>query len=290
MPPVSGGPRRRCRAALQHFVAQLEVERQLHALLDHVDADDPVGAQLAAERAGGQAHRTEAGDQHRVVAADADLLQAFVDRAEAAGHLRAIGVGQLGGEMDQVLLLGEQVFRHAAVALPAVGAAVLFAGAGDHVAAAAIVAHPAAGDVIHDHAVAHAEAAAARARLDDLPARLVAGHHALVAFRTLAQVLVIDAADVRAADGGRLHAKQHFAVAGHRNGHLLQFDRAVAGEVCAFHCLIAPSRSQRSSQVWSCFHKKTCPLMRRQFLSMPAMAAMSASVSGGLTTPCRFAR
>ncbi len=57
-----------------------------------VDADDPVGAQFAAERAGGQAHGAEAGDQHRIVAADADLLQPFVDRAEAAGHLRAIGV------------------------------------------------------------------------------------------------------------------------------------------------------------------------------------------------------
>ena len=238
MPPV----RRRTSATLsgplcQHFVAELEVERQLHALFDDVDADDPLGAQFAAERAGGQAHRTEAGDQHGVVAADADLFQAFVDRAEAAGHLRAIGVGQFGGEMDQVLLFGEQEFRHAAVALPAVGAAILLAGAGDHVAAAAIVAHAAAGDVIDDDAVAHAEAAAAGAGLDDLAGGLVPGDHALVAFGTLAQMLVIDAADVRAADGGRLHAKQHFAVAGRRNGHLFQFDGAVAGEECACHCM-----------------------------------------------------
>ena len=156
--------------------------------------------------------------------------QAFVDGAEAAGHLRAIGVGEFGGQMDQVLLLGEEVFGHAAVALPAVGAAVLLAGAGDHVAAAAIVAHAAAGDVIDDDAVAHAEAAAAGARLDDLAARLVAGDHALVAFRAFAQVLVIDAADVRAADGGRLHAQQHFAVARLGDGHFFQFDRAVAGQ------------------------------------------------------------
>src|ERR1035438_3467176 len=131
--------------------------------------------------------------------------------------------------MDQVLLLGEQVVRHAAVALPSVGAAVLLAGAGDHVAAAAIVAQAAAGDVIYDHAVAHDEAAASGPRLDDLPGGFVAGHHSLVAFRTLAQMLVIDAADIRTADGGRFHAKQHFAVAGRRNGHLFQFDRAVAG-------------------------------------------------------------
>src|SRR5450759_4940756 len=97
-----------------------------------------------------------------MVARDADLLQSLVDRAEAAGHLRAIGIGQLGGEMDQVLLLGEQVFRHAAVALPAVGTAILGASAGDHVAAAAIVTQAAARNVIHDHAAAHAEAAASR--------------------------------------------------------------------------------------------------------------------------------
>ena len=61
---------------------------------------------------------------------------------------------------------------------------------------------------------------------DDLAARLVAGDHALVAFGALAQVLVIDAADVGAADGGGLHAQQHFAVARLRNGHLvLQFAR-----------------------------------------------------------------
>ena len=103
----------------------------------------------------------------------------LIDGAEAAGHLRAIGVGEFLGEIDEVLLLGEQVIGHAAVALPAVGAPILFAGAGDHVAAAAIVADPAAGDVIDDDAVAHAEAPAARAGLDDLPARLVAGDHAL---------------------------------------------------------------------------------------------------------------
>ena len=126
-------------------------------------------AQFAAQRAGGQADRAKAGDQDGVVAADADLLEAFIDGAEAAGHLRAVGVGQVVRKSDQVLLLGDHVIGHAAIALPAVGAAVFRAGAGDHVAAAAIVAHAAAGDVIHDDAVARFEAAAARPGLDDLP-------------------------------------------------------------------------------------------------------------------------
>ena len=129
-------------------------------------------------------------------AADSDLLQAFVDGAEAAGHLRAVGVGQLIRKRDQVLLFGEQVIRHAAVALPAVSAAILRAGAGDHVAAPAVVADAAAGDVIDDHAIAGAEPAAARPGLRRSGRRFMSGDHALVALRTLAQMLVINAADI----------------------------------------------------------------------------------------------
>ena len=89
-----------------------------------------------------------------MIAADADLFQSLVDGAEAAGHLGAIGEREFVGQGDQILLLGQQELRHAAIALPAVGAPVFCAGAGDHVAAAAIVADAAAGDVIDDHAIA----------------------------------------------------------------------------------------------------------------------------------------
>jgi hypothetical protein len=50
-------------------------------------------------------------------------------------------------------------------------------------------------------------------RRDDLARRLVPGNHALIAFRPLAQVLVIDGANIGAADGRRLHAQQNFSVA-----------------------------------------------------------------------------
>ena len=46
--------------AAQHFVAQAQVAREFHALLQHVDADDPVRAQFAAERAGGESHGSQA--------------------------------------------------------------------------------------------------------------------------------------------------------------------------------------------------------------------------------------
>src|ERR1022692_2964893 len=98
------------------------------------------------------------------------------------------------------------------VALPPVGAAVLFAGARDHVAAPAVVAHSAARNVIDDHPVAHAETPAAGTCLHDLAGRLAPRHHSLVSFRSLAQALMIDAPDIRAADGRSLHAQQHLAV------------------------------------------------------------------------------
>jgi hypothetical protein len=86
----------------------------------------------------------------------------------------------------------------------------------------------AAGDVIHDDAIAQAESPAAGPRFHDLAARFVARDDALVAFRSLAQVLVINAADVRPADGGGLHAQQHFAVARFGNRRVEEFHGAVA--------------------------------------------------------------
>ena len=213
MPPVSRftsatlsgpkrGPRRRARD-----------RGDLHALRHNVDADDLLRAEFAAERAGGEADGAEAGDEHRMIAVDANFLEAFVDGAESAGYLCAVGVGELVGKGDEIFFFGDHELRHAAVALPAVGAAILLAGAGDHVAAAAIVAHAAAGDVIDDDAVACFEAAAARAGGDDLAARLMASDDALVAFGSLAEMLVVDAANVGAANGGRFHAQQNFSVA-----------------------------------------------------------------------------
>ena len=203
----------------------------------HVDSDNQVRAEFAAKCAGGQTNGSEPGDEHGVIAVDADLLQALVDGAEAARHLRAIGVAEFRGQMDQVLLFGQQIVGHAAIALPAVSAAVTFAGAGDHVAAPAIVAHAAAGDVVDNHAIAHLEAAAALAGRDDLPARLVAGNHSLVALGALPQMLVIDAANIRTADCGGLHAQQHLAMpwSGHR--HSADVDGRVAGQERCGHRL-----------------------------------------------------
>ena len=173
----------------------------------------------------------------------------FVHRPEPAGHLRAVGVRQRVGQQDEVLLLREHVVGHAAVTLPAVRAPVL-AGARDHVAAPAVVAHAAPGDVVDDDAVAHLEAPAARAGGHDLPARLVARDHArLVALGPLAEVLVVDAADVRAADRGALGPDQHFAVSRFRDGELTQLRAAVARKHETPHRLVhVPSPHSESCQ------------------------------------------
>ena len=158
-----------------------------------------------------------------MIAVDADLFQAFIDGAKAASHLRAVGVRKLVRQGNQVLLLGQHIVGHAAVALPSVRAAVLRAGAGDHVAASAIVAHAAAGNVVHRNAVAYLEAPAARAGLHNLAAWLVARHHTLVAFGAFAQMLVIDGANVGTADGGGLDAQQNLAMARRGHGHGAHF-------------------------------------------------------------------
>ena len=53
--------------------------------------------------------------------------------------------------------------------------------------------------------------------------------------------------------------------------------------------VMVPSRSQRSSQRWPAFQRKTWPLINRQLRSMPAMAAMSASPRGSPAAARRFA-
>ena len=85
---------------------------------------------------------------------------------------------------------------------------------------------------------------------------------------------MIDAADVGPADGRSLHAQQHFAVARLGHGNLTQFRR------CCCPANMRPAscfrslhpRSQRSSQLWSSFHRNTWPLISRHFRSMPAIA------------------
>ena len=214
--------------AVEHVVRKAQVLGQLHAVLVHVAADGGVAAHGLRQHQRGQAHRAQAGDQHPVVAGDADLHQGLVAGAEAAGHLRAVLIAQLVGQGDQVLLVAEHVGGHAAVALPAVGRAV-GALAGDVVAAPAVVAHAAAGDVVHDDPVALLEALQALALFHDDAAGLVAGDHAgLVALGALAHVGAIDAADVGAADGGSLGLHQNLAVARLGNLKLLQLDGAVA--------------------------------------------------------------
>ncbi len=170
----------------------------------------------------------------------------------------------------------------------------------DHITVPALVADPAAGDVVNHHPVAGPELLAAWTDLDDLSARLVSRDHSLVALGALAQVLAVDRPDVAAANRRGLHPHQNLAVAGFGDRVLLELDGAVARQAprpawCAVvvvvaHELVPPSRfqggvisplgSHRSSQVWPSFHRKTWPLISRQFRSIAAISRISCSVSG----------
>src|ERR1019366_995202 len=200
-----------------------------------VDPDDRVRSQLSAERCRSQAHRPQAGDQYSVVAADSYLLKPLVNRAEAAGHLRSVGIAQTVGQVHEVLLLGDHIARHPAVALPAVGAAESGVRAGDHVAPPAVAAEAASGDVVYDCAVTDPVRLAAGPHRDDLAARLVAGYNALVPLGPLAEMLVVDASNVRSADRGGLDPQEDLAVAGHGDRVLAELGRAVARKDGSLH-------------------------------------------------------
>ena len=141
-------------------------------------------AQGAAEHGRGQANRPQARDQQAVLAADLHPPQGLIGRAEAAGAEGPVDVGERVGKANAGVFLGQQVRGVAAVTLPAVGRPAL-APATDHITVLALVADTAPGDMIDHHPVARLEPLAARPHLDDLPARLVAGDHPLVALRAL---------------------------------------------------------------------------------------------------------
>ena len=90
--------------------------------------------------------------------------------------------------------------------------------------------------MVHDHTVALLESLQPFALLNDYAARLVTRNHArLIALRPFADVRAIDAADVRAADRGRLCLHQHLTVTRFRNSKFAQLRRAVSGQNRAKH-------------------------------------------------------
>ena len=142
---------------LEHIVRQSQLLRQFNAVFVHLYPDEPVGPHGPGQHQRRQTHRPQARHQDAIVAADADLLDGLIDRAESAGHLGPVLVGQLVRQFDEVFLLRQDIGRHAAVSLPAVCLAEL-ALAGDIIASPAVVTDAAARDMIYDHPVAFLEA------------------------------------------------------------------------------------------------------------------------------------
>ena len=203
---------------IEYIVGKAEILRQLHALLVDIGADGHIAAHGFRKHQRRQSHRTQAGDQHTVIARDTDLHQSLVDCAEAAGSLCAVFIGQLVRQRDQILLVTQNIGSHSAIALPAVCRAER-ALAGDVITAPAVIANAAAGNVIHDDAVAFLEALQAFPLDLNNAAGFVAGDHArLIALRSLAQMSPVNGADVRSADGRSFGLYHDLSVA--RGGHV----------------------------------------------------------------------
>ena len=69
--------------------------------------------------------------------------------------------GKLVRNRDEILLFRDHVIGHSAVTLPTVSTTVFFASAGNHVAAAAVVANTATRDVIYDDTIVYSKTTAA---------------------------------------------------------------------------------------------------------------------------------
>jgi hypothetical protein len=66
--------------------------------------------------------------------------------------------------------------------------------------------------MVHKNAIASLEPATAWARLHDQPGGLVPDNDSLVSFRALAEVLMVDATDIGAADGRCFYLQQYLAM------------------------------------------------------------------------------
>ena len=136
----------------EHIIHQSQFLCQADTVIIHFHADEHVGSHGLCKHKRSQTHRAQAGYQHRIVAADADFFNGFIYRAEAAGYLCAVLVGQFVRQRDQILFIRQDVRRHAAVPLPAVSLTET-ALAGYVIASAAVVAYTAAGNMVNNNSV-----------------------------------------------------------------------------------------------------------------------------------------
>src|SRR5579864_1104437 len=225
------------RSCVQDDITQFERTGQLQALGDNINADYLLDAQLTGQCRCCQSHGSQSGDQYGVVAVELNLLNRFVYGPKAARDLSPICVGELAWQRDEILLFRDHVVGHSAVTLPAVRSPVFLICAGNHVTAATVIANAAPRDVIHDHAVADFKAPATLSHLDDFAAWLMAGDNSLVTFGSLAEMLVINAADIGTADRGGLNPDQNFAVVRARNRNRAKFDSVVSRKKRGSHIL-----------------------------------------------------
>jgi hypothetical protein len=92
--------------------------------------------------------------------------------------------------------------------------------------------------VIHNHPIANRKSAAARTNFDDQTTGLMPGNHSLITFRAFAQVLVINATNVRTANSGSFDPEQNFPMFWMRHWQSAKFNSIVSGKKCGLHGLL----------------------------------------------------
>ena len=91
--------------------------------------------------------------------------------------------------------------------------------------------------MIDDYSISCFESSTAGTGRNDLACRLMPCDYALITFRAFAQVLVIDCADIRSADGRSLDGEENFAMARFWDRNFSHFHGAVPRKERRFHHL-----------------------------------------------------
>jgi hypothetical protein len=89
--------------------------------------------------------------------------------------------------------------------------------------------------MVDDHPISCFEAPAARARFYNLTAWFVARDHTLITLRTLSEVLVIYAADIRAANSRSFDSKENLAVIRRWHRESTDLNGTVSRQKCSLH-------------------------------------------------------
>ena len=84
----------------EHIIYKSKLFGKADTVIIHFHADEHIRSHGFGKHKGCQSHRSQARYQYRIISADTDFFNRFINRTEAAGNLCPIFIGQLVGQRD----------------------------------------------------------------------------------------------------------------------------------------------------------------------------------------------